>query len=254
MIVDLTPPAVGAATGPPRASFWSSPITLAHENAHVAHFYSPPFWEAFMRTAETTIEAPANNVNVDHTIPATMSEAAVITAAAAANQATIDAQHAAADAAEIGGSEVFAHGQSNPMYATLVAQIAARFRPLAPTTLAAVAAAGGVNLAWTHNACNDTEYRVYRRRGRGAFTRIATLPAGRPRSPTTWREWPLERTSRMWSRRQASPVNPLVRIRLLCTLRDPARVRGAHGLRSARCADRSGTARFGRGCVGAQGG
>jgi hypothetical protein len=179
VIVDLTPPAAGAATGPPRAAFWSSPITLAHENAHVAHFYSPPFWEAAMRTAETTVEAAANNVNVDHINAATMSEAAVVAAGAVANQATIDGQHAAADAAEIGGSEVFAHGQSNPMYATLVAQIAARFRPLAPTVLAAAAPGpGSVNLTWTHNACNETEYRVYRRRRGGAFTKIATLPAG----------------------------------------------------------------------------
>jgi hypothetical protein len=181
VIVDLTPPAAGAATGPPRTAFWSSPITLAHENAHVAHFYSPPFWEAFMRAAETTVEAAANNVNVDHTNAATMSEAAVVTAGAAANQATIDGQHAAADAAEIGGSEIFAHGQNNPMYATLIAQIAARFRPLAPTGLAAAAVVGGpasVNLTWAHNACNETEYRVYRRRRGGAFTKIATLPAG----------------------------------------------------------------------------
>lgn len=179
VIVDLTPPAPGAANGPLRAAFWSSPITLAHENAHVAHFYSPPFWEAFMHTAETATEAAANNVNVDHTNATTMSESAVLTAGAVANQAVFDAQHAAADAAEIGGSEVFAHGQSNPMYATLVAQIAARFRPLAPTTLAAVAGGpASVNLAWTHNACNETEYRVYRRRQGGAFTRVATLPAG----------------------------------------------------------------------------
>jgi hypothetical protein len=179
VITDLTPPAPGVATGPPRAAFWSSTITLAHENAHVAHFYSPPFWEAFMRTAETNIEAAANNVNVDHTNAATMSEAAVVTGGAVANQATINGQHAAADAAEIGGSELFAHGQSNPMYTTLVAQIAARFRPLAPTGLAAVATGPtNVNLNWVHNACNDTEYRVFRRRGRGAFSRIATLPAG----------------------------------------------------------------------------
>ena len=134
-----------------------------------------------MRAAETTVEAAANNVNVDHTNAATMSEAAVVTAGAAANQATIDGQHAAADAAEIGGSEIFAHGQNNPMYATLIAQIAARFRPLAPTGLAAAAVAGGtasVNLTWAHNACNETEYRVYRRRRGGAFTKIATLPAG----------------------------------------------------------------------------
>jgi hypothetical protein len=179
VIVDLTPPAAGAATGPPRTAFWSSPITLAHENAHVSHFYSPPFWEAFMRIAETTVEGAPNNVNVDHTVAATMSEAAVVAAGAVANQATLDTQHAAADAAEIGGSEVFSHGQSNPMYATLVAQIGARFKPLAPSALAAVA--GGptnVALTWAHNACNDTEYRVYRRRATGAFAKIATLPAG----------------------------------------------------------------------------
>lgn len=133
-----------------------------------------------MRVAETNIEAGANNVNVDHTNPATMTDAAVVGAGAVANQAIVDAQHAAADAAEIGGSETFAHGQSNPMYTTLIAQIAAHFRPLAPTGLAAVAlgAGAGVQLNWVHNACNETEYRVFRRRGKGAFARVATLPAG----------------------------------------------------------------------------
>ena len=179
VITDLTPPAPGTPNGPPRVNFWSSRITLAHENAHVARFYSPPFWEAFMRTAEANIEGAASNVNVDHTVPATLSDAGVVGANAVAHQAIIDAQHAAADAAEIGTSEVAAHDQSNPMYTTLIAQIAARFRPRAPTAL--VAAALGptsVQLNWTHNACNETEYRVYRRRGTGAFAQVATLPAG----------------------------------------------------------------------------
>ena len=132
-----------------------------------------------MRLAENAIEAPGSNVNVDHTNAATMTEAAVVAGGAVANQALIDGQHAAADAAEIGGSEVFAHGQSNPMYSTLIAQIAAHFRPLAPSGLAAAATGPtNVNLTWVHNACNDTEYRVYRARGRGGFTKIATLPAG----------------------------------------------------------------------------
>lgn len=180
VITDLTPPAAGAGAGPPRATFWSRPITEAHEFAHVARFYSPPFWEAFMRIAETTIEAAGSNVNIDHTVPATMANsAAVVTTNGAVHQAIIDAQHAAADAAEIVGAEVAAHDQSNPMYATLVAQITARFRPLAPTALAAVALGpASVRLTWTHNACNDTEYRVYRRGPRGGFNQIATLPAG----------------------------------------------------------------------------
>lgn len=179
VVADLTPPAAGAATGPARANFWSQPITVAHENAHVARFYSPPFWEAFMRVAEAAIEAPASNVNVDHTVPATLAATSVVTANAAAHQAVIDAQHALADAAEFPGAETFAHDQSNPMYTTLVAQIRARFRPLAPTALAAVAAGpANVALNWTHNACNETEYRVFRRRGTGAFAQIATLPAG----------------------------------------------------------------------------
>jgi hypothetical protein len=179
VITDLTPPAVGVASGPPRANFWSPRITQRHEEAHVARFYSPPFWEAFMRIAEANIEAAAGNVNVNHAVPATMSATAVVTANAGAHQAIINAQHAAADAAEIVGAETFAHDQSNPMYTTLVAQIAAHFKPLAPTGLAAVA--GGpqnVQLNWNHNACNETEYRVFRRRGLGAFQQIATLPAG----------------------------------------------------------------------------
>lgn len=132
-----------------------------------------------MRTAETTIEAAASNVNVDHTVPATLSEAGVVAANAAAHQAVLDTEHANADAAEIPGSEPFAHGQSNPMFLTLIAQIGARFRPLAPTGL--VAAATGpttVQLDWADNACNETEYRVFRRRGTGPFAQIATLPAG----------------------------------------------------------------------------
>ena len=177
VIADMTP--TGATTPPPNATFWSRPIVTAHENAHVARFYSPPFWEAFMRVAETNIEAPASNVNVDHTVPATLSDTAVVTANAAAHQAILDAEHANADAAEIPGSEPFAHGQSNPMFITLNAQIAARFRPLAPTTLTAAATGPtAVQLDWVDNACNETEYRVYRRRGRGAFAQIATLPAG----------------------------------------------------------------------------
>lgn len=179
VITDLTPPAVGAASGPPRANFWSRPITEAHEFAHVARFYSPPFWQAFMRTAEANIEAAASNVNVDHTVPATLTDRGVVIANAAAHQAIINAQHAAADAAEFVGTEIFAHDQSNPRYATLVAQIAARFRPLAPTALAAVALGpASVRLNWTDNACNATEYRVYRRGPRGGFVRIATLAAG----------------------------------------------------------------------------
>jgi hypothetical protein len=177
VLTDMTPG--GPAVPPPNAVFWSRPIVEAHEFAHVARFYSPPFWEAFMRIAEANIEAAASNVNVDHTIPATLSEGGTVTANAVAHQAILDAQHAAADAAEIPGAEAFAHGQSNPMFTTLVAQIAARFRPLAPTALAAVALGpANVRLNWNHNACNETEYRVYRRRGTSAFAKIATLPAG----------------------------------------------------------------------------
>lgn len=177
VIADMTPG--GAAVPPPNAVFWSRPIVEAHEFAHVARFYSPAFWEAFMRIAEANIEAAASNVNVDHTVPATLSDSGVVTANAPAHQAILDAQHAAADAAEIPGAEAFAHGQSNPMFTTLVAQIAARFRPLAPTVLGAVALGpASVQLNWTHNACNETEYRVYRRRGTSAFGKIATLPAG----------------------------------------------------------------------------
>lgn len=177
VITDMTP--AGPITPPPNLTFWCKPIVEAHEFAHVARFYSPPFWEGSMRLAETNIEAVASNVNVDHTIPATLSDSGVVAANAVAHQAILDAQLAAADAAEIAGAEPFAHGQSNAMFNTLVAQIAARFRPLAPTAL--VAAAPGpttVQLNWADNACNETEYRVYRRRGRGAFTRVVSLPPG----------------------------------------------------------------------------
>jgi hypothetical protein len=179
IITDLTPPPPGTPQGPPRTAFWSRRITTAHEFAHVSRFYSPPFWEAFMRIAEANIEGAASNVAVDHTVPATLSARAVTAANAAAHQAIIDAQHAAADAAEIAGAEVFAHGQSNPMYTTLITQISARARPLAPTGLAAAAVGpAAVQLDWADQACNETEYRVFRRRGRGRFEQVATVPAG----------------------------------------------------------------------------
>ena len=179
IIADLTPPAPGVTTGPPRAAFWSRRITTAHEFAHVSRFYSPPFWERFMRIAEASIEGAASNVNVDHTVPTTLSARATVAANSAAHQAILNAQHNAADTTEIIGAEVFAHGQSNPRYTTLVQQIAARARPLAPTALVAAALGpASVRLTWTDNACNETEYRVFRRRGARRFTQVATLPAG----------------------------------------------------------------------------
>lgn len=176
VINGLTPS--GPSTPPPGNGFWSRPIVLWHEECHVSRFYSPPFWENFMRIAETTIEGAANNVTIDHTNPSTLSATSVIAAALPTFQAIINNQHIAADLAEGPTSEQACHTQSNVRFTSLVQAIAAQKRPVTPTGLVAVA--GGptsVTLTWVDNACNETEYRVYRRKRNGKFVVISSLSA-----------------------------------------------------------------------------
>lgn len=169
VITDLTPPAAGTPSGPPRTRFWVRTITLAHEHAHVDHFYLPAhgFWPPNMNAfAATVAGAP---VAFD---PATARNSRQVIAAQRPGWKTaIEAQHAAADAAEIASAETFAHGVSNPMYTGLIASIRATVRPPAPTGLAATAIGPtSVNLGWAQDATLVTSFVLERRTGSGPWT------------------------------------------------------------------------------------
>jgi len=177
IITDLTPPPAGTPIGPPRSRFWSRRITVAHEQAHVDHFYLPAhvFWPPAMRAFEGVVSG--TNVNLN---PATAnSPSQVLRAQQAAWNTDITARHGGADAAEIGSSETFAHGVSNPMYTALIASIRGSVRPPAPGSLPATAAgAGSITLNWTQDQALTTGFVLERRAGRGPFTVIVpAVPA-----------------------------------------------------------------------------
>lgn len=147
VITDLTP-TPGAAFGPPRVTFWVRTFTQRHEEAHRDHFYLPVhgFWPASMATFATNTAA----VTVPFAPGTAASAAQAKTLAKAGIDADIAAQHGVADAAEIGGSETFAHGISNPFYVALVAAIRASVRPPPLTALAAGATTStSTTLTWT---------------------------------------------------------------------------------------------------------
>ena len=170
VITDLTPPVT--ASGPPRARFWVRTFTVAHEQAHVDHFYLPAhgFWPPTMRTFEAGVTA--GSVNFHPTTARSPSQ--VLRAQEAGWRTAIDAQHSSADAAEIPSSETFAHGVSNPMYTALIANIRATVRPPAPTNLAAAATGPtSVVLTWTQDATLATSLVLERRAAGGPWVPIA---------------------------------------------------------------------------------
>lgn len=177
ILTDLDPPAPGTPNGPPRGTFWSRAITVAHEQAHVDRFYlDPAFWPASMALFETTVETTA--ADFDPTKPAAASAAGVRTANMAAWEAAVTTEHNAADAAEIGGSEVAAHGVSNPMYTALLAAIRNTVVPPAPTGFAAATGGGGsVTVTWAVTVANETGFVIERRVGKGAFTAVGAVGA-----------------------------------------------------------------------------
>jgi hypothetical protein len=175
IIADLTPPAAGAAHGPPRARFWSRRISRAHEEAHVTHFYNTPaFWPAQMAAFEAEVESL--NVNFDPGRAATRSANSVLRAQRAHWQTRIADFHNLADAAEIPTSEVFCHGVSNPMYTALLASIANTVAPPAPRNLVTAATSPTtVDLTWAHDHVNETGFVIERQQGRGPYTPIANV-------------------------------------------------------------------------------
>lgn len=103
--------------GPPRVSYWVEYITQAHEQEHVNHFYSSPFWIYYMGLFESDdVEASSVYVIYDCSNGATVTGAGALNSKSATWDTAITDRHNAADAAEIGGSEVHCHGVSNPMY------------------------------------------------------------------------------------------------------------------------------------------
>jgi hypothetical protein len=172
IITDLTP-TPGAAFGPPRLVFWVRSITQRHEEAHRDHFYLPAFgfWPASMGTFATNTAAA--------TVPFAPGTAATKAQAAAVAKPGFDTdvgtQHGVADAAEIGGSETFAHGVSNPMYTALIAAIRASVRPPALQGLASAGTTStATTLTWTPGdpaIVNTID--VERRTGSGAWTVVA---------------------------------------------------------------------------------
>ncbi|TDN90936.1 hypothetical protein [Microbacterium sp. BK668] len=172
VIVDLTPTV--ATLGPPRATFWVRSFTQRHEEAHRDHFYLPAFgfWPASMQVF-------ANNV-WGTPVPFAPGTAERPSQARASRKAAWDAdvatQHGVADAAEIGGSEAYAHGVvSNPLYVALVAAIRATVRPPAPLAVAAAGTtATSTTLSWTPgNPVIVTGVDVERRIGSGPWTVVA---------------------------------------------------------------------------------
>lgn len=172
---DLTPPAAGTAHGPPRTKFWSKTITEAHEQAHVDRFYTnAAFWPAAMTRFETTVET--TSVNFDPASAAASTAAGAIKAKKAAWETAVETEHKAADAAEIAGSEVAAHGVSNPMYTALLTAVRDSVVPPAPTGAAAVAGGGGnVTITWTATAANETDFVIERGTGKGKFVTAGTV-------------------------------------------------------------------------------
>ncbi len=162
IITDLTPPAPGTPHGPPRTTFWSETITRAHEQAHVDHFYTDPaFWPKSMKDFQDEIAAAS--VAFDPGAPKTSTGAGVIADKRPTWQGRADFFHGQADAAEIPGSETYAHGVSNPQYTVLLNSIKDTVVPPAPTGLA-VAPVGrnGATLTWTRDAANETGFEIQR--------------------------------------------------------------------------------------------
>jgi len=175
IVTDLTPPAPGTPSGPPRARFWSQTITRAHEEAHVTHFYNDPtFWPAQMAAFEAEVEGLT--INFDPAKAATQTTDAVFRSQRATWRTRADHFHGVADAAELPTSETFCHGVSNPMYTALLANIINTVAPPAPRNLAAVATSPtSVNLTWVQDHVNETSFVIERRQGAGPFTPIATV-------------------------------------------------------------------------------
>ena len=118
IITDLTPPAAGTGSGPPRGTYWSSSITLAHENFHVTDggtlMVTPTF-----NDLSTFVAGAANCTTCKSSPPAAFN----------AKMVTSWNSHVPT---YLSGAEVRAHNFSNPMYSALIAAIRARANAAPP--------------------------------------------------------------------------------------------------------------------------
>ena len=114
IIADLTPPAPGTPHGPPRATYWSSSITLAHEQFHVAD-YKSKITQPTMNSLTAFISNAANCTECKTNTPTATFDAKMESFWNTNLPTFFDGNH-----------EVRAHNVSNPMYSALIAAIRAR--------------------------------------------------------------------------------------------------------------------------------
>jgi hypothetical protein len=114
IIADLTPPAPGTPHGPPRTTYWSSSITLAHEQFHVSD-YRAKITQPTMNSLAAFISNAANCTECKSNTPTATFDAKMESFWNTNSPTFFDGNH-----------EVRAHNVSNPMYSALIAAIRAR--------------------------------------------------------------------------------------------------------------------------------
>ena len=115
IIADLTPPAAGAGMGPPRSTYYSQGITLAHENFHVSDFRDKVSTPT-MNDLAVHVAMPSNCTDCKSSPPGSFNT----------QMETIWNMHR--PTYFDGNHEVRAHNHSNPMYTALINAIRARAR------------------------------------------------------------------------------------------------------------------------------
>lgn len=115
ILADLTPPPVGTASGPPRASYWSQSITTAHERFHVGDVHNRITQRVFSDLTAFVSQA-SHCTTCKSTAPTSTFDMRM-------NQLFTQYFNAMA-----GNAEQLAHDHSNAMYRTLISGIRARAR------------------------------------------------------------------------------------------------------------------------------
>lgn len=115
IITDLTPPAAGAGSGPPRTMYWSETITTAHEHFHVTDFRGRVTVPTGTDLA-TFVAQDSNCTDCKSSVPAAFNT----------QMETIWNGHR--PSYFDGNHEVRAHDHSNPMYTALIDAIRQRAR------------------------------------------------------------------------------------------------------------------------------
>ncbi len=115
IIADFTPPPVGTAQGPPRAHYWSSAFTTAHERFHVTDVHNRITTKVFA-DLQAFVNDPSRCTDCKSPVPAATFDA---------EMNRLFQQYFAILNAD---AEMLAHNQSNAMYRALIAQIQQRAR------------------------------------------------------------------------------------------------------------------------------